>query len=254
MILLHRPSKTTSPSTDYINTPKFGDYTEPLERGQISTSPYQTFSLSLSLSLSPSFVPSIDHFLLSRALFAPQSIILGDFFLLWGRERGGKFFQRPRHQASGRVGRLASGFVPEFSKSWDAISGSCLPLRGGVSANSALSHSPSVQVCVFRVGLLRNLTSPAVPAAETFADTSLATTCNDSTLNPRQVVKSGLLNRFIRTTPIPIPRPFLSILEKRQVSRWEPIRSVEQTLYRLRGSRTLGPIVLRFWIHLLRPR
>lgn len=218
MILLHRPSKTTSPSTDYINTPKLGDYTEPLERGQISASPYQTFSLSLSLSsplLSPRSIisSSLEHCLL------PNQLSSAIFFLLWGRERGGKFFQRPRHQASGRVGRLASGFVPEFSKSWDAISGSCLPLRGGVSANSALSHSPSVQVCVFRAGLLRNLTSPAVPAAETFADTSLATTCNDSTLNPRQVVKSGLLNRFIRTTPIPIPRPFLSILEKRQVSR-----------------------------------
>lgn len=217
MILLHRPSITTSPSTDYINTPKLGDYTEPLERGQISASPYQTFSLSLSLPLScpldRSFPP------LSSIVCSPINYPRRFFFLLWGRERGGKFFQRPRHQASGRVGRLASGFVPEFSKSWDAISGSCLPLRGGVSANSALSHSPSVQVCVFRAGLLRNLTSPAVPAAETFADTSLATTCNDSTLNPRQVVKSGLLNRFIRTTPIPIPRPFLSILEKRQVSR-----------------------------------
>lgn len=81
MILLHRPSKTTSPSTDYINTPKLGDYTEPLERGQISASPYQTFPLFLP-PLSLSLVPSIDHFLLSRPLFAPQSIILGDFFLL----------------------------------------------------------------------------------------------------------------------------------------------------------------------------
>lgn len=86
MILLHRPSKTTSPSTDYINTPKFGDYTEPLERGQISTSPYQTFSLSLSLSplscpLDRSFPP------LSSIVCSPINYPRRFFFALGARTR-----------------------------------------------------------------------------------------------------------------------------------------------------------------------
>lgn len=116
MILLHRPSKTTSPSTDYINTPKLGDYTEPLERGQISASPYQTFPLFLPpLSLlSPRSIisSSLDHCLLPNQLSSA-------IFFCFGGENAVENFSNDR--GTRHLGELAD---------WQAVSYQSFPSPG----------------------------------------------------------------------------------------------------------------------------
>ena len=152
----------------------------PLNSGDYRTTRAWTdFCLSPSnfLPLSSSLSPSIDHSFLSRALFAPQSIILGDSFPLFSSpsppfSTGARarwkfsFFNDRGTRASAR--ELAV-WQAEFSKSRDAISDSCLPVRGGVSANSVLSlslfFSASAGVPVFQVGLFRKLTSPRLAAS-----------------------------------------------------------------------------------------
>lgn len=117
-------------------------------------------------------------------------------------EDGGNFFNVD-------IGYLGRGLASlSFPSPGDAISGSCLPLRGSVSANSY--YTLSFEAFFFLSFFFSELSSWDFRRYRG----------NDSTLSPRQVVKSGLLNRFIRVSFLSFP-----FSRKRQVSRcwWKDI-------------------------------